>query len=559
MNFPPRFVRCYLILLTPRFGVVSFATSSPKTMAGVVVAAYVTVAKALAPSVVVVGGGVGGLATAGRLQGLGAEVTVLEQNTEFGGRVSEWRKNDWRIEMGASLLLLPETYRETLRALGDVENFDVDRVDPSYSVFFDDGADKVELGGSDEAKLRERLNQEGDGAYDRYVEYLKTAGEYLRTGWPLFVEEDLTKVSLLPRFLNTALREWPLQSHDAHLRRFFPSEPRLRALCSFNDMYVGLTPYDAPAVFSLLAAIELTRGGGGGPRSDLGVYYVRGGLSRYVDRLVAACHRLGVDLRTQATVTKILVDDENRSVRGVRLLNGTEIPADYVVVNADLATAEPQLLGDFARSDYSDRRYSTSSHTFLFALDRRLSELTHHNVFLTSTTINATTDPWRPAWDWAFPPSSGRTTTNEFHFYVCAPARTDPTAAPPGGDAIMVLVPSPALQDDDDDQPDDADAIRTAVLRRLEALCGPVEKHIRYERVVPPHEWRSRFGLRRGAVFGLSHGLDQLALFRPARRSSRADGLAFVGASTRPGNGVPLVLTSAALCAKEVADDLGLV
>eukprot|EP00635_Sarcinochrysidales_sp_CCMP3193_P014108 CAMPEP_0118897366 /NCGR_PEP_ID=MMETSP1166-20130328/4793_1 /TAXON_ID=1104430 /ORGANISM="Chrysoreinhardia sp, Strain CCMP3193" /LENGTH=566 /DNA_ID=CAMNT_0006836435 /DNA_START=75 /DNA_END=1772 /DNA_ORIENTATION=+ len=545
------------------------------------------------PSVVVVGGGVGGLAVAGRLARRGASVTVLEKNDVFGGRVAEWRAGGARFEVGASLLLLPDVYESSLRALGDVEPFEARRVTPSYSVFFDDDDDdapqKFELGGSG-TTLDAQLDSVEVGASERYAEYLSTAKEYLRAGWPLFVEERLGDApKFLPRFLRTALRKWPLESHDAHLRRFFRS-PKLRALLSFNDLYVGLTPTDAPAVFSLLAAIEL----------GVGVFYLDGGLQRYVDRLVAACERTGsVDLRLNANVDKILLaspapspaageeDDEpffffsrvlkKPRVRGVSLEDGTEVLADYVVVNADLATAEPWLLRDdddpddrrrskgprrglaLARSDYRDARYSTSSHTFLFALDRTLPHLSHHNVFLAAADPGRDRgrggDPYRAAWDWAFVGDKEYDEKKKaFHFYVCAASRTDPTAAPEGGDAIMVLVPSPPLADDEKHDPARAAAVRAAVLDRLEKLCGwPLEPHITHERLVPPDEWRTRFGLRRGAVFGFSHGLDQLALFRPARKSSNVDGLAFVGASTRPGNGVPLVLTSAALCAKEVA------
>ena len=163
------------------------------------------------------------------------------------------------------------------------------------------------------------------------------------------------------------------------------------------------------------------------------------------------------------------------------------------------------------------------------------------------------------------PPPRGTSSTvfpsNGFHFYLCCNSRTDATAAPAGGDSLMVLCPTPPLPDDAEDKVVDEwiTLARTAIFRRLEASAGAaIAPHVIHERVIDPREWRESLGLRRGSVFGLAHGLDQLAIFRPARRSSRVDGLSFVGASTRPGNGVPLVLTSARLLCDELGGELGL-
>jgi len=385
---------------------------------------------------------------------------------------------------------------------------------------------------------------------------------YLRAGWPLFIEEDPRAVGRLPRFLGNALRapwRWPLQSHDAALRRLFPTSPRLRALASFDDLYVGLHPREAPAVFSLLGAIEL--GGGGGGRRDAGVYYPRGGFAGVVDRLAAACAAAGVDVRTACEVDEVLVADG--AAAGVRCADGSVVNADYVVVNADLAAAEPRLLRNApgaARSTYDDARFSTSSITFLWAFSTRLGALRHHNVFLAEDAADAD-DPFRAAWDAQLPARGAASPFPDtgFHFYACAPSRTDDAAAPPGGDTVMVLVPTPPLRGGEPVDAWVADA-RDAVFARLAAAAGLADAraHLVHERVIDPRAWRDDLGLRRGSVFGLAHGLDQLALFRPARASGRVANLAFVGASTRPGNGVPLVLTGARLASDAARAALGL-
>mmetsp|Transcript_4796 Transcript_4796/g.7210 ORF Transcript_4796/g.7210 Transcript_4796/m.7210 type:complete len:557 (+) Transcript_4796:39-1709(+) len=516
--------------------------------------------------VIVIGSGVGGLAVAGRLRKeTGVEVTVLEKNSKFGGRVGEHLMDDkFRFETGASLLLLPQVYEKTLRDLSDNGPFETVRVDPSYAVWI--GSDEpIEIGGSSDAVLKTRLDAEAKDGYAKYIEYLECADEYLRAGWPIFIEEDLKRApELLPRFLLNALipGQWPLSSHADHLKNKFPDSPALRALCAFNDMYVGLSPHKAPAVFSLLSAIELGVRGknqNNPSRSDLGVFYLQGGLTRYVDRLVNACQNLGVHLHSNVQVNKIIVDDMTKTATGCETTDGKIFSADYIIVNADLATAEPSLLGSkYSRSNYNKMRYSTSSHTFLWAIDRPLFNLRHHNVFLTPDN-NHSDDPFLSGWQWALPDvGTERMSTSScpsFHFYVCAAARTDPTAAPIDGDAIMILVPTPPFSTDNQMHDDLlAATIRDAVMKRLQQACGPF--NIIEERLIAPYEWRASLGLRRGSVFSFDHALDQLAIFRPSRRSSKVKNVAFVGAATRPGNGVPLVLTSAELCAREVAANL---
>jgi hypothetical protein len=320
------------------------------------------------------------------------------------------------------------------------------------------------------------------------------------------------------------------------------------------------------------------------------------------------------------------------------------LAADCVVVNADLAAAEPQLLSrvGLSRSSYdetsevrrdaqaaegstrharwaadsppghghtetaprgeAERRaegrereavgpgcelgrlgrrgwgFSSSSVTFLWCLDRRFESLLHHNVFLAPEAD----DPWAGLFEsagfsrWgervasaAAPDGGGGSALDPvpFHFYLCAPSRTDAGAVQlPTDDAIMVLVPVPPI-----DEALTAESLasaeakvvaraRAGVLSTLEGCqgCQGFAKHIVGERVRTPRGWRAAYGLRRGSVFGLSHGLDQLSVLRPGRRHGSVGGLHFVGASTRPGNGVPLVLIGADTAAQEALWELGI-
>ncbi|CBJ25802.1 conserved unknown protein [Ectocarpus siliculosus] len=510
-----------------------------------------------AAEVVVVGAGVGGLATAARLAKAGCRVTVVEKNSEedIGGRLNELvMEGGFRFDTGPSLLLLPETYRETFAELGrdSDEFFEMRRVSPTYKVYFDDG-ESVDLS-DDEEDLRRQMDRLEDGGFDKYKAYLDGAQLNLEVGLPNFIEEKFTP-GRLPEFALGALFNSPLENHYGQLSRRFDN-PKMRALLSFQDLYVGLSPYNAPAVFSLLQAIELRDG----------VYYPTGGFARVGEALGTVCRDLGVKFRFDSPVSEVSVVGEGGRVnsKGVVLASGELLEADAVVCNADLPYAEKALLPDSVSRSFENSEYSTSVIAFYLCSNRRWPQLSHHTVFLSTD--------WKASWDSAFGKLPGGELGESFNFYAAAPARTDPSVCPEGSDAIMVLVPCPSIPDDytgkiDDGGsgndtregggPDREDWVRRAregVIREMEASAGMegFGDSIVGEEVYAPWNWRDRYNLRRGAVFGLSHGLNQLSLLRPGPQHPTVNGLWFCGASSRPGNGVPLVLIGAKQVAANV-------
>lgn len=337
------------------------------------------------------------------------------------------------------------------------------------------------------------------------------------------------------------------------------------------------------------------------------------------DGLAAAAAGCGARIRTRARVEALEVDASSARVTGVVLAGGERMEADVVLCNRDLpaaydllrssqqaAAGEPEQpgtgggQGDGWVESYARRRgeqlgrlsYSAGVIAFSWCLDRRIDCLLHHNVFLSEDYERS----WAPVTAPADLPRSP-------NFYVHAPARTDPGAAPPGCDSVMVLLPVAGMHQHPTgaratagveppptyplglwghqrsaptpwallfrpipfatlgtgDYGELIDAGREAVLRTLSAAgAGDVRSAIRSERVIAPPEWKARYGLRHGAAFGLAHGLPQLSVLRPSNRDTRVGGLYFVGASTAPGNGVPLALIGARLAARRVLRDLGL-
>jgi phytoene desaturase (3,4-didehydrolycopene-forming) len=246
-----------------------------------------------------------------------------------------------------------------------------------------------------------------------------------------------------------------------------------------------------------------------------------------------------------------------QKVTGVRLESGEVLSADVVVANPDLPCVWDQMIDHATFPEakkeaerWEDADYSCSVIEFNWCLDATVPDLLHHNVFLSGDYKGS----WeRPACvdDFAAP--------KQHNFYCHNPVYTDPSCAPAGGASVMVLLPVANINEQRKacakrgvpvpSEEDMVNAAREAVLRRFKEAGKDISKNIVSESVTTPSQWQERFNIKHGAVFGLSHGLTQLAAFRPPVRtgipqldSPEVDGLHFVGASTRPGNGVPLVL-----------------
>mmetsp|Transcript_32448 Transcript_32448/g.80057 ORF Transcript_32448/g.80057 Transcript_32448/m.80057 type:complete len:612 (+) Transcript_32448:58-1893(+) len=518
---------------------------------------------------IVIGGGVGGLGTASRLAHAGYEVTILEKNDSSGGRCRSesfaGAGEGYRFDTGPSLMLLPDRYREQFTAVGkNMEDYmEIKRVDPAYRAHFGDHTTLDLL--YDIEQMRKQMDEVEFGAGGRYIDWLGRARASLDYGVAAFIERDSNSILDfvdISRVGPLALAVNPIDlllPQYQQMKKYFKDE-RLRALFSYQELYVGLSPYNAPGVFSLLAATELTDG----------VWYPTGGFDKVRESLQRLCDEAGATTKLNAEVAAILTEPmapedslvkgskATQRVLGVRLASGEVMEADVVVANPDLPCVWEQLMDHETFPEakkeaerWEDADYSCSVIEFNWCLDIQIDALLHHNVFLSGDYKGSWVRPVEVS-DLAAP--------KQHNFYCHNPVYTDPTCAPEGGSSIMVLLPVGNMNEQAREckkrgvpVPSEAEMVaagREAILRRFqEAGHGDLRAHIKHEAVTTPSEWKQKFNIKHGAVFGLSHGLTQLAAFRPPVRtgipaldSPEVDGLHFVGASTRPGNGVPLVL-----------------
>lgn len=483
------------------------------------------------PSAVIIGAGIGGIATAAHLARRGIHVTVFEKNQRPGGRCDHFIRDGHEFNTGPTLLVMPLVYEAEFAALGFSmrELLKPRRVDPTYHLIFDDGSQLALT--SDLEVMREQLETIEPGSFQGFLRYLQEGHRHYHLAMERLVERDFRTASEFFALSNLPLlsRLKPLIPHYRNMSAYF-TEPRLKAAYTFQDVYMGLSPFEAPATFSMMPYTELAHG----------VWYPEGGMYSVVNALMGIARQSGVDFVFDAAVDRIEVNGD--CACGMILEDGRRHEANVVVANADLPYVYQQLLPDVDLAErFARKRFSCSAISFFWGVDKAYPNLGPHTLFLADN------------YQENFETIIQRLGLSENpSLYVHAPARLDNSAAPQGEDSLIAVVPVGHLAETgEQDWPAMRDRARQAVFNRLATLgIDDLEAHLKFEVNYTPLSWRKRYNLMKGATHGLSHTLTQLGYFRPRNHHPRYHNLYFVGASTHPGTGVPTAL----ICARQVAD-----
>jgi phytoene desaturase len=472
--------------------------------------------------VVIIGGGLGGLATALRLTARGWQVTVCEQGATFGGKMNSWSERGYRFDTGPSLITMPWVFAELFAAAGSQmqEHIELVHMQPLADYVFDDGTRFTYT-----ASLPDWLTTLQQIAPDDVEGFF----QFLRLGAQLFTVSEQTFLRRRPLARPRAvdlrlLRQLPLRYGWGNYHRTVAAHfrsPYLQQLFDRYPTYVGSSPYAAPATLAVIPYLEYAYGG----------WYVRGGLYRIVQSLLELAVAGGINLIPHARVRQIT--HVGRQVKGVELADGTRLPAEVVVMNGD-ASETPRLLGESNGHSLPLSQRSLSGLVFLLGVKRSFPELQHHTVYFSadySREFKELFDERR------FPDNPT--------VYVNVPSRSDRSLVPGAGETLFIMANAPA---NDADVWDEAqiNIARHRVFARLRRGGFPVsESDITVSDVWTPHRIAERYAMPGGAIYGThSHGWRQ-AFLRPPNKSPEFAGLYFVGGSTHPGGGTPTVLLSA--------------
>ena len=492
----------------------------------------------MSKQVIVIGAGPGGLAAAILLAAAGVKVKVIERLPTVGGRTSSIEADGFKFDLGPTFFLYPRVLEEIFAAAGASLGAEVEmvRLDPQYRIIFGQGGEIHAT--PDIARMEQQIAAIAPGdapGFRRFLDEnrakLQRMGPCLETpfmGWRDLVNMRLLKMLPLLR---------PHQSLDASLARFF-SDPRIRLAFSFQSKYLGMSPFRCPSLFSILSFLEY----------EYGVLHPIGGCAAVTAAMARVAERLGVEIRTSEPVEEVLF--RGRRAIGVRTASGEE-KAEAIVMNADFARAMQRLVPDRLRRSWSNRKiarkkFSCSTFMMYLGVEGKF-DLPHHSIHIAADYARNLDEI-----------ENRRVLSDDPSFYVQNASVTDPTLAPRGMSALYVLAPVPH-QNPNVDWGRERERFRARMLRQIaKAGFTDIEPRIRFERIVTPDDWDSKYEIHEGATFNLAHSLDQMLHLRPHNRFQDVDGMYLVGGGTHPGSGLPVIFESARISARLLLADLGI-
>jgi phytoene desaturase len=485
--------------------------------------------------VLIIGGGIGGLASAALLAKEGYDVTLTEKNAQIGGRARIWTEGGFRFDMGPSWYLMPEVFEQFFKLFGRSrdEFYELIKLDPAYTVFFNPGESVQVRPDLNDAKALFETFEPGGG--ERLESYL-AAAEYK---YHIAVGEFLYKnYGSIFDFLNgKMLVQGPrlkiFRSLDKLVGKYF-KDRRAKQILEYGMIFLGTSPEDAPSLYSIMSHMDLNQG----------VFFPPNGLAEVPISIAKLAEEQGARIVTDNPAEKILVDGNGR-VKGALTPHGT-MEADFVVVNADYSFAETQLLEpshqSYPLSYWNKRVWAPSMFILYLGLNKQLKSLTHHNLYFAPQ--------WNRHFDKIFKEPAW---PEQPCFYLSCISKSDPRSAPKAGENVFVLVPvAPGLDDNDDVRNRYADS----VIRHIEHITGErIEDSIQVKRIFSQRDFIQDYNAFQGTALGISHTLRQTAVFRPSIRSKRVKNLYYTGQYTHPGVGVPMVLISSQVMAGLVKED----
>lgn len=485
---------------------------------------------------IVIGAGFAGLSAATKLADAGYDVTILEKNAMPGGRARVFEEKGFTFDMGPSWYWMPDVFERYFAEFGKsvADYYELVRLDPSYKVIFGPKED-IDLPANIE-QLKALFESIEQGSGKKLEDFLDESKYKYDVGIGEFVWKPSLSITEFfdYRLLSKAISLDLFASFGKHIRKFF-SNRRLLQLMEFPILFLGATPKNTPALYSLMNYAEIA----------LGTWYPMGGMYEIVKAMVNLAEEKGVNIKLNEAVKRIEV--ENKTAQKV-ITDIGEYEADIVIGAGDYHHIESQLLNEtdrnYSEKYWNSRTMAPSSLLFYVGVDRKVDKLTHHNLFFDEDfDIHADEIYTHPQW-----PSKPL-------FYVSAPSKTDASVAPEGAENLFVLIPiAPDLADGEEVR----EKYYEIVMERLEKYVGhSIRKHVVYKRSFAVSDFKNDYHSFRGNAYGLANTLLQTAFLKPSLKNKKVKNLFYTGQLTVPGPGVPPSLISGLVVANQVITEFG--
>jgi phytoene desaturase len=491
--------------------------------------------KASAPKAVVIGSGFAGLSAASHLAKRGFAVTLLEKNEHIGGRARQWSKDGFVFDMGPSWYWMPDVFEHFFAEFGKKvsDYYELERLDPGYRIVFgpDDSVDIP----ADLDALYALFDSIEKGSGEKLREFLAEAAIKYEVGINDLVYKpgrSLLEFADL-RVLKGLMQMHLLRSIRSHVKKFV-RHPKLQQILEFPILFLGGTPENTPALYSLMNYADMV----------LGTWYPKTGMYAVVKAMARLAEELGVTIHTNQEVTGFTYT--GNEITGVVTKQG-QFEADVVIAGADYHHVEqallPQEFRTYSQRYWDNRKLAPSSLIFFLGLDCKLDKMLHHTLFFDRSFDDHAYEIYdEPKW-----PSQPL-------FYTSMPSISDKTVAPEGKETLYILIPvAPDLTDEEATR----EVYYNAVMDRLESLIGQnVRDHVVVKRSYAHRDFISDYHSFKGNAYGLANTLSQTAILKPTLKNKKLKNLYYTGQLTIPGPGVPPSLISGEVVAKEIAKDL---
>ena len=482
----------------------------------------------------IVGGGPGGLGCAMLLAHNGFDVTVFERAGVVGGRNAPIRLGNFTFDAGPTFLnmkfVLDELFQLCGRESSDYLKFRL--LDPMYQLSFTDREIRIS---SNKERMRGELERIFPGnvkGLNRF--YAKEKARFERIMPNLRRHFSSLSSYISPKVIRAIPHVFAVGSVYDKLGRYFKDE-KLRVCFTFQSKYLGMSPWECPAAFTMIPFVE----------HEFGIYHAIGGLNQLSQAMAKVVMEEGGTVKTGTKVENLVAT--GRKLTGLRLQNGETFSCDHIVVNADFGYAftsliEPGKLRKYSRRNISKKRYSCSTFMLYLGVEKEYAA-PHHNIVFANdyrSNINDITQ--------------GRL-SGDFSFYVQNPCVTDKTLAPHGKSTIYVLVPVPNnFSGIDWDK--EKNGFRKKVLDAVENRTSmeDISDHIEIEKTISPREWENDYNVYKGATFNLAHNIRQMLYFRPHNRFDELENCYLVGGGTHPGSGLPTIYLSSMISAGLISE-----
>ena len=484
--------------------------------------------------VIIVGGGIGGLCSGIRLKNKGYNVTLLEKNEKVGGKVNTIENNHFKFDLTASIVMSPKAYIDIFEEVGKnyKDYFKISKLDPIYKVFYNDKT-YCNYYSNTNNMINELESLEKGLSTDFYNFLSKSYEKYFISKDKILSQPMINlKEIIIISFLKNMYKINPISTTYKYINKLISNE-KLKNYLIFTSMYIGINPYTNSNIYTLIPTISHL----------YGLWYIEGGLYKYVEALEKLFIQLGGKIITNCEVEKILI--EKNEVKGVRV-NDKVLNCDLTICNADYPYVINNLIEDeFLGNRYSKKKlnnidYSCSVFILYLGLDKIYHELNVHNIYISKDFRNSIEEPFKGI------------IPCDPSLYIYYPSSVDKSFRQKNLSSMNIMVRVPNLSFNKINyNKSQIEVLKKNTLNNLKNIKGleDIENHIVYEKYLIPINLRDKFNLYYGNAFGISHKISQSGYFRPNLKSKKVKGLYFINSSTHPGNGTSVVIDgSKVLC-----------